>query len=33
MTRKRRVLIRDVVLAIIVALILFGAWKLLALAL
>jgi hypothetical protein len=32
MTRKRRVLIRDVVLAIVIALVLFGAWKLIALA-
>jgi hypothetical protein len=31
-TRRRRVLIRDVVLAIVVALMLFGAWKLIALA-
>jgi len=32
MKRKRRVLIRDVVLAIVIALVLFGAWKLVALA-
>ena len=32
MTRRRRVLIRDVVLAIVTALVLFGAWKLIALA-
>jgi hypothetical protein len=32
MTRRRRVLIRDVVLAIVIALALFGAWKLIALA-
>ena len=31
-TRRRRILIRDVVLAIIIALVLFGAWKLIALA-
>jgi hypothetical protein len=33
MTRRRRVQIRDVVLAIIIALMLFGVWKLIALAL
>ena len=32
MTRRRGVLIRDVVLAIVTALVLFGAWKLIALA-
>jgi len=32
MRRRRRVLIRDVVLAIVIALVLFGAWKLIALA-
>jgi hypothetical protein len=32
MTRRRRVLLRDVVLAIIIALVLFGGWKLIALA-
>ena len=32
MTRRRRVLIRDVVLAIVIAFVLFGAWKLIALA-
>jgi hypothetical protein len=32
MTRRRRALIRDVVLAIVIALVLFGAWKLIAFA-
>jgi hypothetical protein len=31
-TRRRRILIRDVVVAIVIALMLFGVWKLIALA-